>query len=164
VIGVRRIVRAAAVLVVGAAAVAGTAAPAQAAPGGAGSSGCVLMAQEPDERTKTIPVVELCGAAAAAEVSAADVVAIAHYYEHANWSGANVIIYGGYGTCDREGYTFGVGAPWSNTMSSYRVYGNCYYSTITDWWGNTRYGAIGDQAYVGDAWNDDVVQLRTWSR
>ncbi|WP_203903121.1 hypothetical protein [Virgisporangium aliadipatigenens] len=160
----RRLARAVAVLAMGVAAVATAAAPAGAAPGGTPANGCVLVAQQPDERTKTIALVERCGAAAATETAAADVVALAQYFEHAGWSGQNVYVYGAYGTCDREGYTLSVGSPWSGMMSSYRVFGNCYYSTVTNWWGNTRYGAIGDQSYVGDSWNDDVVQFRTWSR
>ena len=133
------------------------AAPAGAAPP---SGRCVLMAQEPDERTKTIAFEEVCGARA----RAADVVALARYYQDAGWDGINQDVYGAFGTCDREGYTFTVSGWWADNLSSYRVFGNCYYSTVTNWWGNTRYGAIGDQWYVGDAWNDDVVRFRTWSR
>jgi hypothetical protein len=59
---------------------------------------------------------------------------------------------------------FGLSAWWSDNLSSYRVYGSCYYSTVTNSWGTTRYGAIGDQDYVGDSWNDDVVRFRTWAR
>jgi hypothetical protein len=147
-------------LATAAAVVVPAAAPATAAPSGR----CVLVAQQPDERTRTIPLTEVCGAAATAQVAAADVVTLARYYEHAGWGGINQDVVGAYGTCDREGYTFGLSAWWSDNLSSYRVYGSCYYSTVTNSWGTTRYGAIGDQDYVGDSWNDDVVRFRTWAR
>lgn len=152
-----------AALVTGLAAAGALAAPANAAPAKPAAR-CVLVAQKPVEATKTIPLKEVCGAAATKQLAAADIVTLARYYEHAGWSGASQDVVGAFGTCDRQGYTFSLSDYWSNNLSSYRVYGDCYWSTITNWWGNTRYTTIGDSDYVGDSWNDDVVRFHTWSR
>lgn len=152
-------------MIIGLAAVAASAMPANAAAPAPPADGCVLVAQQPDERTKTIPLVEVCGSQATAQVSAAQFVTLARYYQDANFTGVNQQdVVGGYGTCDREGYTFSVNGWWSDNLSSYRLFGSCAWSTVTNSWGNTRYGALGDQAYVGDSWNDDVTRFRTWAR
>ena len=161
----KRIGRATLALLGGVLITAATAVPAGAAPVTPGTArpaaGCVLMMQQPDDLTRTIPVKQVCDAT---EIRASGAVALARYYTDADFGGYNQDVYGYYGTCDKEGYTFSTGDYWSHNLSSYRVFPNCFWSTISTYWGTTRYGTAGDSSYVGDTWNDNTYTFRTWAR
>jgi hypothetical protein len=148
-------------LVIGLIASVGVAAPAAASPA---TERCVLVAQRADESTKTIPLKEVCGSEAASQLRANESTLLARLHEHADYGGYNAEVYGEYGTCDREGYSLRMDRYWMLNLSSYEVFGQCYWSTVTNRASDVRYGAIGNQRYVGDQWNDDVVRLRIWAR
>ena len=146
-------------LVIGLIASVGVAAPAAASPA---KERCVLVAQRADELTKMIPLKEVCGSEATSQMRAQTL--LARFYEHADYGGYNAPIYGDYGTCDREGYWLGTDRYWRLSLSSYRVYGQCYWSTVENQASDVRYGAFGDQRYVGDKWNDNVTKVHVWAK
>lgn len=148
-------------LAIGLIAAVGVAAPAAASPH---KEGCVLVAQRADESTKTIPLKEVCGSEATDQLRANASTLLARFHEHADYGGYHADIYGEYGTCDREGYLLTMDRYWMFNLSSYELFGQCYWSTITNRSSDVRYGAIGNQRYVGDLWNDNVVRLKTWAK
>jgi hypothetical protein len=148
-------------LIVGLIASVGFAAPAAASPP---QERCALLAQRADDLTKTIPLKEVCGSEATRQLRASAWTLLASYHEHANYGGEYAEVYGEYGTCDRAGYKLTVPFGWSYKISSYHLYGDCYWSAAVNWNWVRRPDTIGSQSYVGDKWNDFTRTIYIWSR
>jgi hypothetical protein len=106
--------------------------------------------------------------AASLRSAKADNTLLVTVYQDINYGGAQTSIYGRGGPCDSSGYTLNdtSGANSAvNGISSYRLFSSCNKSSIftgTDRSGTGSSVLSGDQAYVGDAWNDNVNSMIIW--
>ena len=101
-------------------------------------------------------------------VSAGSVLLVT-FYQHANYGGLSTSVYGDSGPCDSAGYrlsdlTFANAVVFG--ISSYRAYSNCNNSKFCNGLSPSDYECTGyrcwDAAYVGDRFNDRVLQM--WLR
>lgn len=100
----------------------------------------------------------------------AETVLLARFYQHADYGGSYISLHGNAGPCDSVGYRFS-DISYQNYavggISSYRVYSNCNQSKICNGLPGSNYSCWGsyrcwDVSYVGDLFNDSVVQI--WLR
>ncbi|WP_327581654.1 hypothetical protein OHA25_37540 [Nonomuraea sp. NBC_00507] len=128
---------------------------------------CVFLVHRAEPDKDTPPTSKVCGDEATLKAASAARSWLARIYEHASWGGSWADIYGDDGPCDREGYTINLYnlSTWAYRISSYRLYGGCYWSYYTNLLGNnTSYGHIGDVQYVGDYYNDGISIMKVWAR
>jgi hypothetical protein len=122
---------------------------------------CVFIAEKAKPGTDAAPLRKVCGDEASVAAAAADRTLLMTFYEHANFEGYPSDIYGDYGTCDAQGYSFDFSARyWGWTLSSFRVHGRCWlsdYKNRSQQWSPTHAGPV---SYVGDNWNDNIAQFR----
>ena len=127
-------------------------------------SDCIIVLE--DGAAGTLYPVEQCGPGRFRTAEASGAAHLMTWYADADFGGWSQMIWGKYGTCDRSGYRFdtsnGFGF-WERNLSSYRLYGGCYYSEFTNHQGEYS-DHVGDVAYVGDRFNDNIVSLRAWAR
>ncbi len=126
---------------------------------------CVFIAEKAKPGTEATPLREVCGDETTVASAAAERTLLMTLYEHADFGGDSSDIYGDYGTCDPQGYTFDFSARyWGWVLSSYRVHGRCWLSNLDTRSPGMNYGPTraGPVTYVGDAYNDNVGFL--WIR
>ncbi|MEJ3657994.1 hypothetical protein WEH80_34020 [Actinomycetes bacterium KLBMP 9759] len=131
---------------------------------------CSVVIGKAPKGTKSSPMLEKKCSDAGADVTMADRVLLITLYEHADFVGASISVYGNAGPCDREGYGIEdlgawFGIEWEYRISSFNGASNCqdvdgyeldYYRWSV---GNWEPAYV---PYVGDRANDKIESL--WVR
>jgi hypothetical protein len=127
----------------------------------------VLISKAPNPQSDSPVVSTTCSAGT--PVVPAESTLLVRFYQHANYGGLNTAVYGDSGPCDSAGYRLpdlGFANALVGGISSYRVYSNCNYTKICNGLPGDNYYCSGyrcwDAAYVGDLYNDRVLQM--WLR
>lgn len=86
------------------------------------------------------------------------------WYRDINYGGGSTDVYGWDGPCDWIGYGFEyVGAFWDDTITSFKLYNNCFYTrayTNRGYQGTCQEYYYDNISYVGSLMNDKISSFR----